>query len=65
MNEYVTKEAVARTIGKRAVWEPEPGIKFDVEVYDAKIAYGVPHYFIRPVAGSGTRRVKLNIEIIN
>ena len=62
---------LAKSIGRKALWTVDirkskgrfETIKFEVEIKDVEMFYGVPHYTITPVAGSGQARVRDGLEI--
>lgn len=49
----LTANQLSQSIGQ-IVSYPMNGLVIQVEIQDAKIAYGVPRVLIKPVAGSGS-----------
>lgn len=54
----MSKEEMAKTIGKKAFYKVANGLKFEVTIKDAKMEYGNKRYLIVPVKGEGEKWVE-------
>lgn len=57
------KKEVEEFVGKKAIYEPDLSLAFEVKVLDVKISYGNKRYLVTPVAGTGERWVE-SIKLI-
>ena len=56
-------DGAKQNIGVEAKLTLKNGLIILVRIVDARVAYGVPHYYVTPIAGEGVTRVKQGLDI--